>query len=436
MNLFRQTLPLTLVSSFRFFGFFVVIPIISTYALSLGATPLMVGLAVGGYALTQIIFQTPFGLLGDKMDKRIIIALGLVIFMLGTALCAYTDDIYLLILGRMLQGCGAISSVLSALIADLTSVEHRTKAMAIMGGGISIAFLLAMIIGPIIDGYYGIKPLFWITIILTLISLLILFFKVPKSPKICYSYNNEAIQQTHYLKNPNLWLMHLSAFLQKALCNFIFVITPLVLLEDFSFGANELWKFYTPAGVMGILAMAPASIIAEKYGRYKSIMTAGIVAFILCFFLLAIADHYRILPLFVVGLMIFFIGFNMHEPIMQSLASKYPSSSQRSSALGLFTTFGFLGSFLGAILGGILYNAIGLFCLSIGTGIICLLWIIVLVWLLKNPKKQKTLFIQTSKPFDFAKTQGIIEYYFIQDTLVIIYDPNIIDETAIKEILK
>lgn len=435
MSLLKQTLPLTLVSSFRFFGFFIVIPVISTYAISLGATPLMVGLAVGGYALTQIIFQTPFGLLGDRMDKRTIIALGLVIFMLGSALCAYTDDIYLLIIGRMLQGCGAISSVLSALIADLTPIEHRTKAMAMMGGGISIAFLLAMIVGPIINGYFGIKPLFWITVFLALVALGILFFKVPKCPHIKYSYHPD-LKQTHYLKNPNLWLMHLSAFLQKALCNFIFVIAPLVLLKDFNFGANELWKFYTPAGIMGILAMAPASIIAEKYGRYKSVMSLGIIAFILCFFLLAISDHYRILWLFIAGLMIFFIGFDMHEPIMQSLASKYPSSSQRSSALGLFTTFGFLGSFLGAVLGGVLYSKIGLFYLSIGTGIVCLLWIIILILLLKNPKKQKTLFLQPNPSLNLSTIEGISDYYHVQNTLIVIYDPNIITEAVLKEKLK
>lgn len=435
MSLLKQTLPLTLVSSFRFFGFFIVIPVISTYAISLGATPLMVGLAVGGYALTQIIFQTPFGLLGDRMDKRTIIALGLVIFMLGSALCAYTDDIYLLILGRMLQGCGAISSVLSALIADLTPIEHRTKAMAMMGGGISIAFLLAMIVGPIINGHFGIKPLFWITVFLALVALGILFFKVPKCPHIKYSYHPN-FKQTHYLKNPNLWLMHLSAFLQKALCNFIFVIAPLVLLKDFNFGANELWKFYTPAGIMGILAMAPASIIAEKYGRYKSVMSLGIIAFILCFFLLAISDHYRILWLFIAGLMIFFIGFDMHEPIMQSLASKYPSSSQRSSALGLFTTFGFLGSFLGAVLGGVLYSKIGLFYLSIGTGIVCLLWIILLILLLKNPKKQKTLFLQPNPSLNLSAIEGISDYYHAQNTLIVIYDPTMITEAVLKEKLK
>lgn len=435
MSLLKQTLPLTLISSFRFFGFFIVIPVISTYAISLGATPLMTGLAVGGYALTQIIFQTPFGLLGDRMDKRAIIALGLVIFILGSALCASTENIYLLVLGRMLQGCGAISSVLSALIADLTPVEHRTKAMAMMGGGISIAFLLAMIIGPILNGHYGIKLLFWITVILAIFALGILFSKVPKCPNIKYSYHPN-LKQIHYLKDINLWLMHLSAFLQKALCNFVFVIAPLVLLKDFNFGANELWKFYTPAAIVGILAMAPASIIAEKYGRYKTIMGIGIIAFVACFFLLAISDHYQILWLFILGLMIFFIGFNMHEPIMQSLTSKYPSSSQRSSALGLFTTFGFLGSFLGAVLGGILYSQVGLFYLSIGTGIICLLWIIILISFLENPKKQKTLFLQSNPSLNLSEVEGIFDYYHTHNTLAIIYDPNIIDEATLKEKLK
>lgn len=436
MNLFRQTLPLTLISSLRFFGFFVVIPVISAHAISLGATPLMTGLAVGGYALTQIIFQTPFGFLGDRMDKRTVIALGLVLFIMGSALCASTDDIYFLILGRMIQGFGAISSVISALIADLTPLEQRTKAMALMGGGISIAFLLSIIIGPLINGSYGIKPLFWLAIILSCIALAILLFKVPKCPPQAPHFYDTSHSQPHYLRDSNLWIMHLSSFLQKALCNFVFVIVPLVLLQDFNFGTDELWKFYTPAGIMGILAMGPASIMAEKYGRYKDAMIVGIVAFILCFALLAISDHYRMLWLFVSGLIIFFIGFNIHEPIMQSLASKYPSSRQRSSALGLFTTFGFLGSFIGAVLGGISYSYIGLFYLSIGTGIVCLLWIVILGLVLKNPKKYKTLFVCFDPSIRVPKLEGIADYYRIGDTLTILYDPSITNEATIKENLK
>ncbi len=435
MNLLQQILPLVLVSSLRFFGLFVVMPVISIYAISLGASPLIAGLAVGGYALTQIIFQIPFGILGDRYDKHLIIALGLVIFIIGSLLCALTDNVYLLVLGRMLQGSGAIASVISALISDLSPAEHRTKAMAFMGAGISIAFLFAMLLGPLIGGHYGIKVLFYITAFLALLALIILF-KSPKAQSVIYSYHSS--NQVSYLKDANLWLMYISAFLQKALANLSFVIIPLVLLQDFNIANNELWKFYTPAGILGILAIAPATIVAEKYGRYKTMMVIGILAFILCFVFFCISDSHRLLWLFSLGIFVFFMGFNIHEPIMQSLTSRYPHSSQRSSALGLFTTCGFLGSFLGAILGGVLYSHVGLYYLSLGTGIVCFLWILALIFILRNPQKQKTLFLPLAQaPLNqLSSIQGIIDYYHTQDLCIISYDPTQTNEEKIKEDLR
>ncbi|WP_305862988.1 MFS transporter [Helicobacter cholecystus] len=436
MSLFKSTLPLSLISALRFLGLFLVIPTIAVYVNSLGATPLMIGLAVGGYALTQIIFQTPFGILGDKFDKRAIIAFGLIVFVIGSLICAMSETIYWLVAGRLIQGMGAISSLISALISDLTPEEHRTKAMAIMGGAISISFLLSMLIGPLIGGSFGLNVLFYIAALCSLLSLLILLFKVPKSSKITYSYLSDT-HLKHYLKDKNLWMMYMSSFLQKALANLAFVIIPLVLHKDFAISESDLWKFYAPAGIIGILAMAPASIFAEKYGHYKNVMIAGIIAFIFCFVLFFYSDYIQSLWLFVIGIIVFFIGFDIHEPIMQSLASKYPRASQRSSALGLFTTFGFLGSFMGAVLGGVLYNYIGIFWLSLLTGAICCFWIFTL-WLgLKNPKRCKTLFLKGIKDLNKAsRFNGIEDLYLAGDTLCIKYDPQIINEEAIKEKFK
>lgn len=441
MNLFKQTFPLTLISALRFFGLFIVMPTISVYALSLGATPAMVGLAVGGYALTQIIFQPPFGILGDKYDKRIVIAIGLIIFACGSLLCAMTEDIYYLIAGRMLQGAGAIASVISALIADLVKEEVRTKAMAIMGGGISISFLSSMLLGPLIGkneigGYHGVQILFFISALCAIGSIIILFLKVPKTPKMIYIYDKDSQPQS-YLKDKNLWLMHISSFLQKALMVSGFVLIPLVLHQDFGYSLGDLWKFYTPAGIVGVFAMAPSSILAEKYSRYKAVMIAGIVAFGISFVLFAFSDKFTLLWAFIAGILAFFVGFNIHEPIMQSLTSKYPSASQRSSALGMFNTFGFLGSFIGAILSGVLYHKFGLLYLSIGVGIVCLVWIALLFALLDQPIITKTLFLpkeQYSSPS--LQMQGIKDYYYTANLLVINYDCNQITEEQIKEALQ
>ena len=434
MNLLKQTLPLTLISSLRFLGLFIVMPTISVYALSLGASPLMVGLAVGGYALTQILFQTSFGMLGDKFDKRYVIAIGLLIFILGSLICAWSESIYWLVAGRLIQGVGAIASVITAFISDLTPEESRTKAMAVMGGGISMSFLIAMLIGPLIGGYFGLKILFFIAGFCSFLALLLLIFKVPAPPKISHTFTAKE-QYIHYLKDTNLWMMYLSSFLQKALINLGFVIIPLVLHQDFDFSTSDLWKFYAPAGVLGIFAMAPASIFAEKYGYYKRVMIAGIVAFALCFALFCYADYLKVLWIFVVGVLVFFIALDIHEPIMQSLASKYPSSSQRSSALGLFTSFGFLGSFVGALLGGVLYSHIGLFWLSLLTGGGCIAWILSLSVWLQNPKKLKTLFLYDTPLSPHLKNlNGVIDYYQTSSTLVIKYDPTLTSEEEIKSL--
>ncbi|ANV97636.1 hypothetical protein BBW65_01910 [Helicobacter enhydrae] len=434
-SLFKQTLPLTLITSLRFFGLFIVMPTIAIYAISLGASPLMVGLIVGGYNLTQIIFQTPFGILGDKYDKRLVIAFGLAIFAFGSFLCAWSDHLWILIIGRFLQGVGAVSSVISALIADLSPEEKRTKSMAIMGAGISVSFMLAMFIGPVLFGFYGGKFLFWLTGALALLSIGILFYKVPKPPKITYSFDNT--QQENFLKNRNLWVMHLSSFLQKALISCGFIIIPLMLHQDFGFSQSDLWKFYAPAGVLGLFAMAPASIFAEKYGFYKAVMSVGVLIFIVAFIGFCLSDYGQILWLFALSILLFFVALDIHEPIMQSLASKYPKSFQRSSALGLFTTFGFLGSFVGAILGGVLYHTIGLFYLALGISCVCILWILIIALLLDNPPKNKTLFLHSYSDIRLLqRLDGIVDFYHTQEVLTIIYNPQIISENQIKEALQ
>ena len=214
-TLIKQTIPLSLILAGRFFGLFVVMPVLSLYALSLeGMSPILVGIAIGGYALTQVLFQIPFGFLSDKFGRKSIIALGLIIFIIGSAVCAMSDDIYMLILGRFLQGAGAIGGVVSAMLADLVKEEKRTKAMALMGATISLSFTTALILGPILSAYFGVASLFWITCFLGVLSLGILLLFVPEAPKIQYSFISSSDKYSFILKNKNLQIMNLTNFLQ------------------------------------------------------------------------------------------------------------------------------------------------------------------------------------------------------------------------------
>ena len=186
----KAVFPLALISSLRFFGLFIVLPIIGLYTDEFHTTAFLAGLAAGGYALTQIIFQTPFGIWSDKYNRKHIVGIGLFIFLLGSLVCAFAENITMLIIGRFLQGAGAVGGVVSAQIADLVKEEERNKAMAIMGAGIFISFVLAMLLSPIVASTFGLNALFLITSAFCVLSLIILYWKVPDTPSVKYHFND------------------------------------------------------------------------------------------------------------------------------------------------------------------------------------------------------------------------------------------------------
>lgn len=443
----KQIFPLALISSLRFFGLFIVLPVIGLYADEFHTSAFLAGMAAGGYALTQIFFQTPFGIWSDKYNRKHVVGIGLIIFLLGSLVCAFADrfgeqSIYVLIIGRFLQGAGAIGGVVSAQIADLVREEERNKAMAVMGGGIFISFVLAMLLSPIVASHFGLNTLFLITSVMCVLSLIILYWKVPNTPNVRYQYTQNDLGTL--LKDKNLLIMNLSAFLQKFLMIFAFVCVSLGLNHRFGMVEGDLWHVYVPAAIVGVLAMGPASIFAQKKGKFKTIMLAGIFAFIISYFLMALALPQNSLLLFALGVLIFFVGFAMHEPIMQSLASRYPKAHQKGAALGIFTTLGYVGSAFGGMCGGWLYEEIGLFHLSWVIALVCILWAVVLGIFLSNPAHHKNVYVSLSEIGgntgilkNLDTLDGVIEWYINQtQALVIIkYDDNYIAQEKILELI-
>ncbi|MGI0405971.1 MFS transporter [Helicobacter himalayensis] len=436
--MFKDIFGLTLVSSLRFFGLFIALPAISLYTSSFETSAFLAGIAAGGYAITQIIFQTPFGIWSDKVDRKIVLIFGLVIFIIGSFVCAFADSITMLIIGRFIQGAGAIGGVISAQIADLVREESRTKAMAIMGAGIFISFILAMILGPIVAAYLGLNAIFFLTAGLNLIALLVLIFKVESSPVMQYSYQDSQIETL--LKNKNLQIMNLSSFLQKFLMILSFVVVGMALKNHFALYEFDLWKIYAPAAILGLLMLAPATILAQKKGYFKQVLLFGIGAFGVAYLLIGIAGAMESLWLFVVGVFLFFIGFSVHEPIMQALTSRYAKAAQKGSALGLFTTLGFVGSALGAVCGGLFYELFDISLLACGVVIVCVLWAIVMALRLQNPTHEKNLYL----PLDSFNLEhftrlnvrsGIIEWYVnsTQGVIVVKYEESKISKEEILE---
>ena len=238
----KSILPLSFIIATRFFGLFIVLPVLSLYALELqGANEFLTGLLIGIYALMQMLFQVPFGVLSDKIGRKKALCLGLVVFIIGSAVCAVANDIWLMMIGRALQGSGAVGAVATAMISDFVKEEQRSKAMAIMGACIGLAFALSMVLSPLLSQHFGLASLFWISIALTALCIVLLYTAVPKEPKIIAKSPKTPILQL--LKQKNLALMNLTSFMQKMLIAIAFFIIPLVLVR-FDYPKSELWLVY------------------------------------------------------------------------------------------------------------------------------------------------------------------------------------------------
>ena len=441
--MFKNIMPLSLIISFRFLGLFIVLPVLSIYALSLpGATTTLVGIVIGGYAITQMIFQVPFGIMSDMLGRKETIIMGLLLFAIGSILCAISTDMLTLLLGRFLQGAGAIGAVVTAMISDLVKEEQRPKAMALMGGSIAASFALAMLLGPVIGAFAGIESLFWLTALLAIMSIVILIKLVPNPPHVTHTYHNHS--KTSFLVHPELIKMNITNFLQKGMMTFAFMIIPIILTKTYGWELADLWKIYLPAMIAGILGMGPAAVMAEKKGKFKEVLLIGIVFFALSFYFIGNSTTQT---LFLVGIIIFFIGFNMHEPIMQSLTTRYVKVHEKGKVLGVFNSFGYLGTFIGGFVGGMYLKEIdGSFTqslenISFTIVIISLLWL-VLIATLPNPLKKRNAYLHIdqcdeSKYTNLDDVAGIDEWYLnnTEQLLIVKYDGDILSEEEIKKLV-
>ncbi len=442
--MFKQVLPLSFIISLRFFGLFIVLPVISLYTLSFpGATPQIVGIVVGGYAITQMIFQVPFGAMSDVFGRKGTIITGLLLFAIGSLLCAIATDLLTLLLGRFLQGAGAIGAVVTAMISDLVKEEQRPKAMAIMGGMIGISFALAMGVGPVIAGFAGVQSLFWITVVLPLLSIFILIKMVPDAPQVTHTYHNHS--RLSFLFKNEIILMNITNFLQKGLMTFAFMIIPIILTKTFGWALTDLWKIYVPALIAGVLSMGPSAMIAEKRGKYKEVLLLGIFFFILSYYLIGNGTTETI---FILGVIVFFIGFNMHEPIMQSLTVKYAKVHEKGKVLGVFNTFGYAGTFIGGLIGGSYLQEIdgsfasSLYDISMFIVVISIAWFILIITL-PNPKKMSNSYLEIenldeSKYAILDTLTGVDEWYInnTEKLLIVKYNNTLLNEETIQNTIK
>ena len=434
--MFKKVMPLSIILSLRFLGLFLVLPIISVYALSLdGATPILVGIVVGGYALTQAIFQVPFGNLSDKIGRKPTLLIGLLIFLVGSLIAAYATDIYTLMLGRFLQGAGAIGAVITAMISDLVEEEKRAKAMAIMGASIALSFAVAMGAGPILGAKYGVDTLFIITAILSILAIILLFTKVPTPPRIKHIYHEKS-KTSDILKDPNLLNMIVINAMQKGLMTVAFVLIPIVLTSDaFNWQKSDLYMAYLPAMLFGLVAMGPAAVFGEKKNKPREIFLISIILFIVSFLIMALTSSSSI---FIVGVVTFFIAFNMMEPLVQSMISKFAKVHQKGTALGISNSAAYFMTFVGGTSAGLLLDLADRQTIGITMAVLSFIW---LVWTFKlqNPIKHSHLFIDHNDVDEtklYALEHEHIAEWYINDTenvVVVKYVSEDISEKELKD---
>lgn len=426
----RSVLPLGFIAASRFFGLFIILPVLSLYALELdGANEFLAGLTIGAYAITQMIFQLPFGSLSDRFGRKFMIFVGLIIFIIGSLICAISTDIYTMLFGRLLQGCGAVGAVATAMISDLVSEDKRSKAMAMMGGMIGIAFAISMILSPLLSREFGLSSLFYLSIIVTIFCIFLLFSAVPKEPKI--HHHDPKIPLTKLLKQKDLAIMNLTNLMQKMLMSCAFVAIPIVLVKSLEYSTDNLWIVYLISMLFGFLAMGMAGFLGDGKGHSKKLLLIGVVLFIISFIGFGVANSAVSFIIFVV---IFFIGFNIHEPIMQSCASKFAKSNQRGSALGIFNSFGYLGSFLGGAVGGYLLHSYNITALAVVLAVVLAIWLLIL-FQLSDPRIFQIIRLKNADISILDSVNGIVDRYKQNGYSIVKFNSNIISRDEVISIL-
>lgn len=375
----RTAASLAAVYSVRMLGLFMILPVLPLYAKSQAdLTPLLIGFAISVYGFMQASLQIPLGLLSDKIGRKPVILGGLVVFILGSLIAALAgDNFYLLIVGRAVQGMGAIASATMALAADLTREQHRAKVMATIGMTIGIAFAVAMVIGPIIDANLGISGVFWVTALLATLAMPLIMFAVPNPPE---HKKTESGIVANYLKpvlqNPSLLKVNFSVFILHLVMTANFTIIPRVLRDELGMESINHWKIYLPVLLISFILSVPQIIIAEKYRKMKPLFIIAIIT-IACSQIILGLWHYNFY-LMIFSLLIFFIGFNFLEAILPSLVAKYTKSNTKGTAMGLFSTAQFAGIFTGGMLGGWIATQFGENSVLLLGAILCIVWLLVI----------------------------------------------------------
>lgn len=374
----RAALSLAGIFSLRMLGMFMILPVFALYADRIeGATPALMGLAIGIYGMTQAALQIPFGLLSDRWGRKPVIAAGLLLFALGSVVAALSDSIYGIIAGRALQGAGAIAAAVMALAADLTREEQRTKAMAIIGISIGLSFSLALVAGPVLDHWLGLAGIFWLTAVLACVGIAVLYLVVPQPAISRLHRDAEPVpaQFLSVLRDAQLLRLDYGILSLHMILTASFTVMPLILRDTLALPVGRHWQVYLPVLVLSVAAMVPFIILAERRRRMKQVFLGAILVIALAQFGLA-AWHANLASVALL-LFLFYVGFNLLEATLPSLISKMAPPDSKGTAMGFYSSSQFLGAFIGGATGGWLQGQAGVSGVLQFCGAAALLWLLV-----------------------------------------------------------
>lgn len=442
----RATSGLSLVFAFRMLGMFMVLPVLATYGQDLsGATPFLLGLAIGAYGLTQAVLQIPFGMLSDRVGRLPVIYIGLLIFAAGSVVAGMSDSVWGVIAGRVLQGAGAISAAVMALLSDLTREQHRTKAMAVIGISIGISFAVAMVVGPLVTRGFGLSGLFWFTAAMAILGMFIIAFAVPKATTQLQHRESgvapDALAST--LRNTALLRLDFGIFALHALLMASFIALPLTLIEYGGLPKEEHWWVYLIALFVGFFAMLPFIIYGEKQRQMKRVFIGAIS--VLLFSELFFWWFGHSLVLLVIGTIIFFTAFNLLEATLPSLISKIAPAGAKGTAMGVYSTSQFLGAAVGGMLGGWLFSVGGASVVFAGCAALAALWLVFAANMQEPPyvtsvrlpvapaAMQETQWLKA-----LSSQAGVMEAVLVAEEAAVYvkFDTQIIDRTSVEDYLK
>lgn len=404
----RSVFSLAILYAIRMLGLFMVLPVFMLYGQELEhASPMLLGIAIGAYGLSQALFQIPFGALSDRFGRKRLIFVGLLLFFFGSVLAALADDIYTVIVGRFLQGSGAIASVLMALLSDLTSEESRTKSMAMVGMSIGLSFSFALILGPVLTEWFGLQGVFWLTALLALISMLWLWFVVP-NPIHSLKHRDTRLFQDQLgevLRHKELIRLDLGIFALHLCLTAVFIAVPLSLLSKAGLAIAQHWLIYLSVLLGSFIAMLPFIIIGEKRRKMKAVFLFAIA--LLGLGAVSAVLTQQSLSLFWLSLFLFFMAFNLLEASLPSLISKMAPAGSKGTAMGVYSTSQFMGAFVGGVIGGWVlseFDEQGVYYL---VGSVCLVWGLLARGMV-NPNPETGMTVAISSACNAAQAQGLI----------------------------